>query len=44
VMGGVYPAPGINLGPAIAFAYIAGRHAAARSRGPQQEQSSAEER
>ena len=44
VMGGVYPAPGINLGPAIAFAYIAGRHAAARSRGPQQELSSAEER
>jgi succinate dehydrogenase/fumarate reductase flavoprotein subunit len=31
VMGGVYPAPGINLGPAIAFAYVAGRHAAARA-------------
>ncbi|WP_281683722.1 FAD-dependent oxidoreductase [Thalassobaculum salexigens] len=30
VMGGVYPAPGINLGPAIAFAYLAARHAAAR--------------
>lgn len=33
VMGGVYPAPGINLGPAIAFAYLAGRHAAARALG-----------
>ncbi|WP_193186878.1 FAD-dependent oxidoreductase [Nisaea sediminum] len=33
VMGGVYPAPGINLGPAIAFAYVAGRHAAARALG-----------
>lgn len=30
VMGGIYPAPGINLGPAIAFAYLAARHAAAR--------------
>lgn len=30
VMGGVYPAPGINLGPAIAFAYLAARHAAGR--------------
>tara|TARA_E500000318_G_scaffold17705_4_gene17976 strand:- start:485 stop:2239 length:1755 start_codon:yes stop_codon:yes gene_type:complete len=39
VMGGVYPAPGINLGPAIAFAYIAGRHAAARSRGLKREPS-----
>ena len=41
VMGGVYPAPGINLGPAIAFAYIAGRHAAARSRGLKREPSAA---
>jgi len=32
VMGGVYPAPGINLGPAIAFAYLAARHAAGRCR------------
>ena len=31
VMGGVYPAPGINLGPAIAFAYVAGQHAARRA-------------
>lgn len=31
VMGGVYPAPGINLGPAIAFAYLAARHAAGRT-------------
>ncbi|WP_425405089.1 FAD-dependent oxidoreductase [Hwanghaeella sp.] len=30
IMGGVYPGPGINLGPAITFAYAAGRHAAGR--------------
>lgn len=30
VMGGVYPAPGINLGPALAFAYLAARDAARR--------------
>lgn len=30
VMGGVYPAPGINLGPALAFAYLAANHAAGR--------------
>ena len=29
VMGGVYPAPGITIGPGIAFAYVAARHAAA---------------
>lgn len=31
VMGGVYPAPGITIGPAIAFAYIAARHAAGKT-------------
>lgn len=28
VMGGQYPAPGITLGPALTFGWIAGRHAA----------------
>jgi succinate dehydrogenase/fumarate reductase flavoprotein subunit len=31
VMGGTYPAPGITLGPAIAFAYLAASDAARRS-------------
>jgi succinate dehydrogenase/fumarate reductase flavoprotein subunit len=35
VMGGTYPGPGITLGPALAFAYLAGRHAAARANAPQ---------
>ncbi|QHE84297.1 FAD-dependent oxidoreductase [Hydrogenophaga sp. BPS33] len=30
VMEGAYPAPGITLGPAITFAYLAGRHVAQR--------------
>ncbi|HEX6143871.1 MAG TPA: FAD-dependent oxidoreductase [Geminicoccaceae bacterium] len=33
IMGGIYPAPGITIGPALAFAYIAARHAAGRGRG-----------
>ncbi|WP_042703937.1 FAD-binding protein [Azospirillum sp. B506] len=28
VMGGVYPAPGITIGPGITFAFVAARHAA----------------
>ena len=32
VMGGVYPGPGITLGPGLAFAYLAGRDAAARAK------------
>ena len=31
VMGGQYPAPGITLGPALTFGWIAGRHAAQSS-------------
>lgn len=30
VMGGEYPAPGITLGPALTFGWLAGRHAARR--------------
>jgi hypothetical protein len=28
MMGGQYPAPGITLGPALTFGWLAGRHAA----------------
>jgi succinate dehydrogenase/fumarate reductase flavoprotein subunit len=33
VMGGVYTAPGITLGPGVVFAYLAARHAALRASG-----------
>jgi predicted oxidoreductase len=33
VMGGIYPAPGITLGPGLVFAYIAARDATARGGG-----------
>jgi succinate dehydrogenase/fumarate reductase flavoprotein subunit len=39
VMGGVYPGPGITLGPGLAFAYLAARHAAARAKSPERESS-----
>ena len=33
IMGGVYTAPGITLGPGLVFAYLAARHAVARASG-----------
>ncbi|RUP25084.1 MAG: FAD-dependent oxidoreductase [Curvibacter sp.] len=32
IMGGVYTAPGITIGPGLVFAYLAARHACARAR------------
>jgi hypothetical protein len=31
IMGGVYVAPGITLGPGLVFAFLAARHAGARA-------------
>jgi succinate dehydrogenase/fumarate reductase flavoprotein subunit len=41
VMGGVYPGPGITLGPGLTFAYLAGRDAAARAKGARSDAASA---
>ncbi|KAA1006925.1 FAD-dependent oxidoreductase [Paraburkholderia panacisoli] len=41
VMGGVYPGPGITLGPGLTFAYLAGRDAAARAKGARPDAASA---
>jgi FAD binding domain len=39
VMGGVYPAPGITLGPGLVFAYIAAQDALARAQGQESAES-----
>jgi hypothetical protein len=31
IMGGVYTAPGITIGPGLVFAFLAARHVAARA-------------
>jgi succinate dehydrogenase/fumarate reductase flavoprotein subunit len=33
IMGGVYPAPGITIGPGLVFGYLAAQHALTRARG-----------
>lgn len=37
IMGGVYPGPGITLGPGLTFAYLAVQHAVARAQKPNTE-------
>jgi hypothetical protein len=44
IMNGNYPAPGITLGPALTFGYIAGRHLAPTDSEPRAEESGHEKR